>query len=87
MAKDLGFQKVGVLIDKGTREDTIVAELKRDFSTYQIMQWNKNDIRDKSLQPFPAKEGYFNEHGIKKSPEFLDDYEVKLDGLKKYFQK
>ncbi|MFA5936587.1 MAG: AAA family ATPase [Candidatus Paceibacterota bacterium] len=86
MAKDLGFEKVGIIIDKGSKEDLILAELTPIFNTYKIIQWNKSDIRDKTQITYIAKDGYFNQDGNKKSAEFLDDYEEKINIVKSYYK-
>ncbi len=85
MAKDLGFKKVGVLIDKGSKEDSIFKELEKDYPNYKIIQWNKNDIRDKKLTQLQKKEGYFNESGEKKSADKLDDFNEKIQTIKEFF--
>lgn len=86
MAKDLGFEKVGAIIDKGTNEDLILAELTPLFNNYKIIQWNKSDIRDKSEITSTPKDGYFDQTGNKKSAEFLDDYEEKINTVKSYYK-
>jgi predicted ATPase len=85
MAKDLGFQKVGAIIDNGTSEGTIFSELYANFTDYKVVQWNKNDIRDKVAMTSAAKSGYFNSDGSKKSVESLDDYDKKIAEIKAYY--
>ena len=85
MAKDLGFEKVGAILDKGTNEDLVLAELTQLFNSYKVVQWNKSDIRDKPETTYPPKEGYFDQSGNKKSTGLLDDYEAKIDTIKDYF--
>ncbi|NVN96560.1 MAG: hypothetical protein HXX18_14920 [Bacteroidetes bacterium] len=86
MAKDLGFEKVGIILDKGVNEDSILIELTSLFSNYNIIQWDKSDIRDKTEITYKPKDGYFDQDGNKKSIEFLNDYEEKLIAVKKYFR-
>ncbi len=85
MAKDLGFQKVGAIIDKGENEDAIFSALCKEFADYKIMQWNKNDIRDKESLTTVAKSGYFDSDGKKKPAALLDDFESKIKEIKGYF--
>lgn len=86
LAKDLGFEKVGTIIDKGVNEDLILAELTPLFNTYKIIQWDKSDIRDKTEITYPKKDGYFDENGNKKPAELLEDYEEKINTIKFYYK-
>jgi hypothetical protein len=85
MAKDLGFRKVSAILDRGTAEDAIFSELTTDFADYKIVQWNKNDIRDKAALTTVKKSGYFNSDGSKKTADSLDDYEAKITSIKSYY--
>lgn len=85
LAKDLGYQKVSCILDNGVSESSIKTDLERDFPDYKIVQWNKDDIRDKSSYTTSAKEGYFTSEGIIKPSEQLDDFNAKLGEITTYF--
>lgn len=97
LAKDIGIQKAGVIIDKGDKEDEMVQKLKRDFPEYCVVQWDREDIRDKEGycvvddggQPIPSKikapkKGYFTLTGEKK--EDTGDYDAKIRMVNDYFK-
>ena len=85
LAKDLGYKKVACIIDAGTEETKIKAELDADFPGYKIVQWNKSDIRDKTfVKNPPDKEGYFDGAGKKKQPSNLDDFDQKIAEINNY---
>lgn len=86
MAKDLGFKKVAVILDNGDNEKEISNNLTKKFPNYKIIQWNKNDIRDKPLYTSEQKIGYFDKDGKKKEKNELDDFDVKIDDIRKYFE-
>lgn len=96
LAKDIGIQKAGAIIDKGEKEDAARKELEEDFPNYCVLQWDRNDIRDKpgsclldeDQKPIPdkirlPKNGYFDEHGHRK--EDMGDYEEKIAQINDYF--
>jgi len=87
LAKDLGYKKVSCILDSGESETQIKAELEQLFNSYKIIQWNKNDIRDKEPHSFTKKDGYFNKDGNKKTDLELDDFNEKLQELKEYLIK
>jgi predicted ATP-dependent endonuclease of OLD family len=84
LAQDLGFKKVSCILDGGESEKKIKEDLESIFSEYKIIQWNKNDIRDKKVYSSAEKEGYFDEDGKKKAEAELDDYDSKLKEVKDY---
>lgn len=86
MASDLGFKKVGVVLDKGGKEDQIYSDLIGTFSGYKIIQWNKNDIRDKEAITSLEKQGYFTSEGKIKPEDELDDFSAKINDIKEYFK-
>lgn len=86
LAKDLGIKKAGVLLDSGASEVAIKAILEAAFPDYKVVQWNKEDIRDKQSYTSVTKEGYFDKNGNKKSVDQLDDFEEKIDQINTYFQ-
>ena len=59
--------------------------METKFPNYKILQWNKEDIRDKEEITTKQKEGYFDTGGNKKSDDKLDDYEAKITELNGYF--
>lgn len=85
LAKDLGIKKAGVILDNGTSELAIKNALERDYPEYKIVQWNREDIRDKVPRTSTAKIGYFNVHGRKKPDHDLDDYNDKVKEINEYF--
>ena len=66
-------------------ENTIKDRLSQKFTTYKIIQWNKNDIRDKVQKTIPEKNGYFTDQGQLKPVNDLDDFEEKIQSIKDYF--
>jgi predicted ATP-dependent endonuclease of OLD family len=86
LAKDLGIKKAGVLIDNGCSESEIKNDLDSKFPDYKIVQWNKEDIRDKEPREIKKKVGYFDAEGKKKEEDELDDYYEKIDMLNQYFE-
>ena len=87
LAKDLGLKKVAIMLDDGEQETAIANTLRAAYQEYKIVQWNKEDIRDKKDEASGqlVKEGYFDEHGRLKPEEQLDDFYEKLDQVKEYF--
>lgn len=96
LAKDIGIQKAGAIIDKGPNEDSVLRELQERFPGYYITQWDREDIRDKDgFCPLDAngqpnlneismsKKGYFNSNGKKKQNS--GDYEEKIESINAYF--
>ena len=81
LAQDLGIKKAAVILDSGESEKNIKSKLDEKFTdnelSYKIIQWNKEDIRDKKPINLKKKEGYFTEKGDKKSGDELDDYSEK----------
>lgn len=86
LAKDLGYKKVSCILDFGEKENTIRNDLQATFPDYKIVQWNKNDIRDKEAKTSKEKNGYFDKDGNKKSEEHLDDYIEKISEIKTYIK-
>ena len=99
LAKDLGIQRAGVILDKGNDEDEELIKLSRDYSPdYLVAQWDREDIRDKAAY-YPAdangapdtahmkkaKFGYFTEHGKFKSNDYGDFYN-KIAMVNEYFK-
>jgi predicted ATP-dependent endonuclease of OLD family len=87
LAKDLGIKKAGVILDAGTNETSIKSNLKSKFPEYKIIQWNKEDIRDKKKYETKEKVGYFDKDGKKKASVHLGDYNEKIACINKYFEK
>lgn len=86
LADDLGIKKAGVILDSGKSESKIKNNLESKFSPqYKIIQWNKEDIRDKERSIIKEKIGYFDKNGEKKNPNELDDYDEKIEELNEYF--
>lgn len=96
LAKDIGIQKAGAIIDKGSDEDVVFEELARLFPDYYIVQWDREDIRDKegycplddAGQPMLSKQhlrknGYFDKNGNKKQD--TGDYDLKVQQINNYF--
>jgi hypothetical protein len=84
LAQDLGYKKVSCILDKGADEDDIKADLEVNFPSYKIVQWNKNDIRDKEIYTATEKTGYYDKDGKKKDVASLDDFETKLETIRAY---
>ncbi len=85
LARDLGIEKASALLDAGTSEDGIKKALDAKFPEYRIIQWNKEDIRDKGSYASSAKEGYFYIDGKKKPVAELDDFDGKIAQINTYF--
>ncbi len=95
LAADLGIKKACVIIDSPTvaaasqpaNENTVKMKLESKFSTfnYKIIQWNKNDIRDKVSITTQEKTGYFTASGTIKPTAELDDFNDKIAAVKSYF--
>lgn len=98
-SRDLGLQKVACIIDKGTAEDTALADLKRLFNKeeYRFKQWSKADIRDKVCcegcgdpecivckYHRVQKDGLFDQDGILKQ-ESIGEFTKTVDEIKTYF--
>lgn len=93
LAKDLGIAKAAVLLDSPTdksstnNENATKEKLEKQFgSEYKILQWNKNDIRDKKNVEIPQKVGYFDNNGNLKADKELDDFKDKTEKIERYFQ-
>lgn len=86
LAKDLGFKKVSCVLDNGESEKGIKKVLEEKFTQYKIVQWNKNDIRDKEKHISEEKDGYFNKKGDKKDETLLDDFYDKMKEIKEYIK-
>jgi predicted ATP-dependent endonuclease of OLD family len=86
LAKNLGYQKVSCILDNGISETIIKSELEKDFPDYKIIQWNRDDIRDKEAYSVKEKNGYFKKNGIKKEDKDLDDFEQKIKEINTYFE-
>ena len=76
LAKDLGYNKISCILDFGIDETKIATELKSEFPEYKIVQWNREDIRDKESKVSKVKAGYFDINGNKKAD--TGDYEEKI---------
>lgn len=87
LAQDLGYKKVSCILDFGANETVIKTQLETLFPTYKILQWNKDDIRDKEVYTSVEKTGYFDKDGTKKTATDLDDFNVKLNEIKTYLGK
>ncbi|MDR2063643.1 MAG: AAA family ATPase [Candidatus Nomurabacteria bacterium] len=90
LAHDIGVRRAAILIDYGDGETRLRKSLESDYPNYKIIQWAKNDIRDKYIENSSGvrrqcKKGYFDEHGHKKSGTELGDYDEKIDIVKEYF--
>lgn len=84
LSKDLGYKKVGCILDAGESETAIKNDLAQSFPEYKTLQWNKEDIRDKEVYNIKAKQGYFNNRGVKKGLGELDDFGERIDEMKMY---
>jgi predicted ATP-dependent endonuclease of OLD family len=84
LAKDLGYKKVCCLLDRGESEDYIKADLEKGFTSdfCKVVQWDRNDIRDKPIYTSVEKIGYFTKDGEKK--ENIGDFNKKMTEIKKY---
>ena len=85
-AKDLGYKKACCILDKGNGEDKIKTDLEASFPDYKIIQWNKDDIRDKTLYTVQEKSGYFKTDGSKKDSSELDDFDIKIMEIINYLK-
>ena len=96
MAKDLGLQKVVVLVD-GDVDIRKVKRWRRDYPEYRVVQWDKTDIHDK-YESIPRvndgviikvkkADGYFTKNGKKKKDKELGDYYEKIKEINEYFEK
>ncbi|MCA1404626.1 ATP-binding protein [Ensifer sp. IC3342] len=85
LANDLGVKNAAVILDMGESESQIKASLEQDFPQYKVVQWEKEDIRDKEEYRSKAKNGYFTTKGEKKPAEELGDYNEKIRLLNEYF--
>lgn len=84
LAQDLGYKKVSCILDFGADETVIKRDLEANFPNYKIIQWNKNDIRDKEVYTSIEKTGYFDKDGNKKAVANLEDFDAKLTEIKTY---
>lgn len=85
LASDLGIKKAWVILDAGKEELKIKEMLEKKFSDYKIVQWNKEDIRDKEKYESKEKNWYFDKKWIKKDEKQLDDYYTKINEINLYF--
>lgn len=85
LAKDLGIKKAAVILDNGPSEVKIKEELEKEFPQYSIVQWEREDIRDKKAYTSKEKVGYFTADGKKKKSKELGDYNSKISVLNRYF--
>lgn len=88
LVKDLGYKKVCCILDNGASENLIKSLLESQYKDigYEIIQWNKNDIRDKASYSTTEKTGYFTRDGNKKPSSDLDDFEGKIADVNRYFK-
>lgn len=47
LAKDIGIQKAGAILDDGENEREVLENLEKIFPDYCIIKWDRGDIRDK----------------------------------------
>ncbi len=85
LSKDLGIKKAGVILDYGASESAIKTDLQSSFPEYKIIQWNKEDIRDKEKYESKERVGYFDKDGLKKDAKDLEDYDEKIKQINEYF--
>lgn len=85
--KDLGYKKVCCVLDNGASESSIKTELESNYSDlgYKIVQWNREDIRDKEACSSSEKNGYYTKNGIMKAKDDLDDFSDKIEDINTYF--
>jgi predicted ATP-dependent endonuclease of OLD family len=86
LSKDLGYQKVCCVLDNGDSEKALKEALEKDFPNYKIIQWDKEDIRDKETQESKKKNGYYLKDGTKKDKPELGDFDQKINEINKYFE-
>ena len=86
-AKDLGYKKVCCVLDNGDSESLIKADLESNYLSlgYKVIQWNREDIRDKEAYSSFEKNGYFTKRGIIKPEDDLDDFNSKIEEINTYF--
>jgi predicted ATP-dependent endonuclease of OLD family len=90
-AKDIGIQKAAVILDapkdpaKTPNENNVKEALEKKYPKYKILQWNKNDIRDKESHTSEVKEGYFTKNGKLKEAAQLDDFHQRVQEIKDFF--
>lgn len=94
LAHDLGIEKASVIIDSPANPEVTPNEndTKREIeekygAKYKIVQWHKNDIRDKEERKSLKKEGYFNKSGTLKdtSQDQKSEFNRKITEIKEYF--
>lgn len=87
LAKDIGIRKAAVILDGGESESEIKTDLEKCFSDvgYKIIQWDKEDIRDKEEYTSSSKDGYFDNFGDKKLSPDSEDFDQKISELNIYF--
>lgn len=86
LAKNLGYRYVACILDAGPQETILKRDLQKDFPYYEIIQWNKDDIRDKEPCVLQSKNGYFTSKGKLKPDSDLDDFRDNINKLNSYFQ-
>lgn len=88
LAKDLGMKKVCAVIDASSyetkEEDKMAEELCQEFPEYKVVQWEREDIRDKKASISKNKNGYFDEKGVLKDDR--GDFDKKISEIKEYFK-
>ena len=91
LARDIGIRKAVVILDNGPDEEKIGSDLSNEFSNYEIVQWDKEDIRDKKVYSEKNGEcvikevsGYFDENGQMKKKE-EKAFNGKIEEINKYF--
>lgn len=84
LARDVGVRKAAAILDAGEEESKTKASLKEMFPDYKIIQWDKEDIRDKEPHTSEKKEGYFDAKGVKKNTD-SDDFDAKIEEINQYF--
>jgi predicted ATP-dependent endonuclease of OLD family len=95
LAQDLGIKKAAVILDSPTEdplhkeknENAVAEALRQKFPAYNILQWDKNDIRDKKVFNPVEKVGYFTDKGKLKPAAELGDFESKIQNLKDFFSR
>ncbi len=64
-----------------------LTHLEARFPNFKIIQWDKEDIRDKPATTTTEKSGYFTAKGKLKEEGQLDDYYDKIKTLHEYFSR
>lgn len=98
LARDLGIEKAGVILDDGENERKAYKKLVGEFPSYLIIKWDREDIKDKdgiygmlkNGEPDPSKRkdpknGYFDKKGKLKPESELGDFREKIKSINDYF--